>query len=210
MFRKASDFSVRDLNPVHLVSNTFALLTDNEVRKEWLTEMGFVYTGCGSFKTAYRNEEWGIVVKLVHNSSGACEAQNYETAPEGARPHLLPLLDHGRGYQVQEYVVRHKCPPSCTGWVQGVHDSDTRNHTHMEDGTLVIWDYGQTNQWTGEEFCTHGGEDEECSPMPESPESEDTSWPESEPEVTPESEPDAEDVEVREDEAVRIRIVNAE
>lgn len=121
-------------------------------KRSILEDLGFELIGSGSFKQVYHSPEFPFVVKLhdTDGCNGAQELRNYETAPAELLPFLLPILHQGTSFQMQEYVKFHQCPATCRGWLQLMYDSSDNNHTHRADGTLVIVDYGQDDQWNRE------------------------------------------------------------
>lgn len=115
-----------------------------------LTVFKFSGFDSGCWKRVYQSPLFPNIV-LKHAVSvrgqGFAEVTNYQTAPKTLRPFLLPLLAHSRRLQIQPFITFHECPDDCKGAIAGMIDSGPNNHTHDEDGQLIIVDYGQTNQW---------------------------------------------------------------
>lgn len=114
-----------------------------------LASLGFSYIAGGSFKQTYGSDMYPFVVKIFTwkaPESGACELENYRTAPAHLKDCLVPVLRQTDYYQLQERVPILPCSVrSC--YVPDMWDSDNRNHTHAADGSFVIFDYGQDEQW---------------------------------------------------------------
>jgi hypothetical protein len=129
-----------------------------DVRSNMLLAAGWQEIGRGAFKRVFGRNDVDFVVKVFIDCYGCNEVANYKNAPASIKPYLLPILEHDAGWMVQKRVKtiqhlsweeqvtfckKHNCP----GSVEGVDDSGGNNHTHAEDGTLIIFDYGQSCQW---------------------------------------------------------------
>lgn len=122
-------------------------------KEAWLNKIGFHYIGSGSFKMVYSHDDCDYVVKIATSGfdCGMREPENYASAPDHIRPFLLPLLAFGADWQIQRKVClkasndryTHACP-ICEGHLI---DLNGWNHIHEDDGTPVVYDYGQRDQW---------------------------------------------------------------
>jgi hypothetical protein len=128
--------------------------TPPEYREKYLKDNGWQLIGAGCWKDVYGRDDADFVVKIAVDYSypnGMREHTNFKTAPAHIKPFLLPLLTWGEGFQIQERIVLRPCPDDCPGVISGMADSasddEKCNHTHAEDGTLIIMDYGQETQW---------------------------------------------------------------
>lgn len=125
-----------------------------------LKVLGFTRIGAGSYKSVWHSQGMpDVVIKLAHHEHpvGFNEVENAETCPSNIKPYLVPIVAYTSHIQIQPYVKFHRCPKTCRGRVEGMYDSDARNHTHDEDGNLKIVDYGQSSQWSvdmPESLCT--------------------------------------------------------
>jgi hypothetical protein len=150
---------------------TFAMLSNipKERRSMWLHSEGWYHLGEGSFKQTFAHKERDYVVKLVMWSNpehpeygGAFEADNALDAPTHLMPSLLPVWQ-GNDFQIQDRVEQRSCPDPCECQLllSGVTDmatscgpSPARNHTHDEEGMVLIYDYGQDWQWQNQPLAS--------------------------------------------------------
>jgi len=132
-----------------------------DARIKALLDLGWKLQGRGAFKAVYSKEGVDVVVKV--QSDPVMEVVNYDSAPEFIKPHLLPILAHGQGWSIQERINHSNLSErywedgqalceshGCPGYIPCMADSGPNNHTHAEDGTVIIFDYGQGGQWWSE------------------------------------------------------------
>lgn len=114
-------------------------------------EADMVEIGSGSFKRCFTRDDIDFVIKLAWNydgNTGMLERVNYEAAPEEIKPFLLPILEEGDGWQIQakaDVSLSEECPSTCP--MCYFDDMLHKNHKHLPDGTPVVYDYGQPDQW---------------------------------------------------------------
>lgn len=136
------------------IVRAFTEIKDFRGRCNYLDDTGWELLGEGAWKTVYGHDEADFVVKLQKSFSVKCkegmeEVENSMTAPLEIAVYLVPVDQH------DEYQLQHRVHTGCTckesgcpGFITGMADSPGGiNHGHESDGTLVIWDYGQSRQW---------------------------------------------------------------
>lgn len=132
--------------------------TDEFEIMDWLDANHFRRVGTGGFKSVFKQDGSDFVVKVSHNGHGAGdhEVDNILDAPTEIMAFILPVWQ-GNGFQIQDAVTMRFCPDpdECGRLLSCMHDSASswrdvtlpHNHTHDADGTLQIYDYGQSVQW---------------------------------------------------------------
>jgi hypothetical protein len=130
-------------------------IRDKSERHDALETFDFERISAGAFKQVYSRDDIDFVVKIHNNDRyGAWEMDNALSCPAHLKPFLLPIEQY-RGFQIQRKLNLRACScevAGCDGFVDGMEDSNSdgcgRNHTHAADGTLIIYDYGQNEQWS--------------------------------------------------------------
>lgn len=120
----------------------------SDIIRTALKAAGWKRIGTGSFKEAFKHPDFKFIVKVIYHNPGygSNEIKNYESAPPEVQAMLAPIRAVGKHIQIQRYIEHtNYCPgANCPAYVVGVTDMGLgKNHAHLADGTVVVYDYGQ-------------------------------------------------------------------